>query len=198
MIANRTMRTFKIYKLLIFIFSFFLIQSCQSDYTKLVKKELASNKRYDSIFHGLKFGQTRKEFYDICWQLNKEGVATHGQNNDYVQTILDPKDSTQATKRMVMLFYARFNAYNKITAMDMKFSYSAWAPWNKDLQSDKLLPVVKDTLLKWYPGNEFITTKNNAIVKVDGNRQIQVKIESDRDISVLIENLEYKYNSLVK
>ena len=57
------MRTFKIYKLLIFTFSFFLIYSCQSDYTKLVKDELASGSRYDSIFHGLEFGQTRKEFY---------------------------------------------------------------------------------------------------------------------------------------
>lgn len=172
--------------------------SCQSDYTKLVKKELARNISNDSIFYGLKFGNTKKEFFDTCWELNRKGIATHGQNNDYVQTVLEPKDSLEVTQRMLMLFYAKFNAYDKITAMDLKFSYSAWAPWNKELQSDKLLPVVKDTLLKWYPGNDFIITKNNAIVKVDGNRQIQVKIDSDRDVSVIIENLAYKYNSLVK
>lgn len=96
-----------------------------------------------------------------------------------------------------MLFYARFDSSDKITAMDMKFSYSAWAPWNKELLADALLPVLKDTLLKWYPGNSFMKMKNGISVKVDGNRQIQIKKESNRDVSVLIENLEYKYNALV-
>ena len=63
--------------------------------------------------------------------------------------------------------------------------------------ADALLPVVQDTLLKWYPGNPFMKMENGISVKVDGNRQIQIKKESDRDVSVLIENLEYKYKILV-
>ena len=82
--------------------------------------------------------------------------------------------------------------------MDVKFSFVAWAPWNDDLLADKLLPKVKDTLMKWYPGNPFIKVKNNILVKVDGNRQIQLAQESDRDVSVLIEDLAYKYNNLNK
>lgn len=174
-----------------------LVCSCQSEYTKLVKSELASGKTYNSVFHGLEFGQTRKEFYEICWNLNKQGIATHGGKNENVQTILYPKDSTQKTKKIKMLFYAKFNPDDIITAMDVTFSYVAWAPWNKDLESDDLLPVIQDSLMKWYPGNTFMKVKN-TLVKVDGNRQIQLKTETDRDVSVLIEDLKYKLNHLKK
>lgn len=185
-------------KTIIFTLCIFIISSCQSEYTKLVKKELASGKKYDTIFHNLRFGNTKKEFYQICWDLNKKGIATHGENNSYVKTILEPTDSIHKTKKIVMMFYAKFNPKDIITAMDIKFSYLAWAPWNKDLQSEDLIPILQDTLLKWYPGNPFIKLKNNILVKVDGNRQIQLQQESNRDVSVLIENLEYKYNTLVK
>ena len=50
--------------------------------------------------------------------------------------------------------------------------------------------------MKWYPGNPFIKVKDDILVKVDGKRQIQLLVESDRDVSVLIEDLEYKFNNL--
>ncbi len=175
-----------------------LVSSCQSDYTKLVNKELKSGKQNDEIFHGLKFGQTKGDFFRICWDLNKQNIATHGPDNSYVQTTLYPQDSTQHTKKIRMLFYARFSPDDIIRAMDIKFSYVAWAPWNTDLLSDKLLPKVQDTLMKWYPGNEFMKVKDNILVKVDGNRQIQLAIASDQNVSVLIEDLSYKINLLKK
>ena len=181
----------------ILLFGFLYLVSCQSDYTKLVKKELATGIKNDTLVFNLKFGDTKKEFYTICWDLNSKGLVTHGGNNNYVKTILQPKDSMLKTKAIKMLFYAQFNPKDIITGMNMEFSYSAWAPWNKALQSDSLFPVVQDTLLKWYPGNAFIEVKKDVLVKIDGNRQIQIKKESDKDISVLIENLEYKYKTLV-
>lgn len=181
----------------VFFFSLLFLFSCQSDYTKLVKKELATGIKNDTLLYNLKFGNTKKEFYTICWNLNSKGTVTHGGNNNYVKTVLRPKDSINKTKAIKMLFYAKFNTDDIITGMDMKFTYSAWAPWNKDLQADSLFPVVQDTLLKWYPGNEFIEVKKGILVKIDGNRQIQLKKESDKDVSVLIENLEYKYKTLV-
>lgn len=174
-----------------------IVSSCQSEYTKLVKNELSNGKKYDTVFYDLKFGNTRKEFFKKCWDLNRKEVVTNGPSNDYVQVMLLPRDSTQSLKKIKMLFYGVFNAQDIMTAMDVKFSYEAWAPWNRDFQADKLLPVVQDTLLKWYAGNPFIKVKD-VLVKVDGNRQIQIKQESDRDVSVLIEDLEYKYKTLVK
>jgi hypothetical protein len=189
------LNSFKIGVLFLLIIS---VSACESEYTKLVKSELASGKINDSVFYGLKFGQTKSDFFNICWELNKKHLVTHGGNNSYVQTMLHPKDSTKTIDKMVMLFYAKFNTDNIITAMDVKFSYLAWAPWNKDLTSEKLLPKIQDTLMKWYPGNPFIKVKNDILVKVDGNRQIQLSKESDRDVSVLIEDLAYKYNNMNK
>lgn len=170
--------------------------SCQSDYTKLVKQELATGKKNDSIFFNLKFGQTQKHFYEVCWNYNKEGVLSHGPNNGYVQSFLTPKDTTKITERIQMLFYPKFDEEGLIRTMDIKFSYVAWAPWNIDLFADKLLPKIQDTLMKWYPGNKFMVVNDNILVKVDGGRQIQLKQETDKDVSVVIEDLLYKYSQL--
>ena len=49
--------------------------------------------------------------------------------------------------------------------------------------------------MKWYPGNDFMKV-NDVLVKVDGNRQIRLKTKSDQDVSVIIEDLAYKYYNL--
>jgi len=188
---------FNKFNIITLVFSIALLISCQSDYTKLVKKELASGIKHDTVLFDLSFGNTRKEFYQICWDLNKNGIATHGENNNYVKTILGLKDTLNKVKKIKLMFYARFSKKNIIKGLDMKFTYTAWAPWNKELTAEKLLPSVKDTLLKWYPGNPFLKMKQDILVKVDGNRQIQLKIASDREVSVLIEDLSYKYKKMV-
>ena len=188
---------FNKFNIITLVFSIALLISCQSDYTKLVKKELASGIKHDTVLFDLSFGNTRKEFYQICWDLNKNGIATHGENNNYVKTILGLKDTLDKVKKIKLMFYARFSKKNIIKGLDMKFTYTAWAPWNKELTAEKLLPSVKDTLLKWYPGNPFLKMKQDILVKVDGNRQIQLKIASDREVSVLIEDLSYKYKKMV-
>jgi hypothetical protein len=188
---------FNKFKIIIFFFSILLLASCQSEYTKLVKKELASGVKHDTVLFDLSFGNTKKEFYEICWDLNKRGIATHGENNNYVKTILGLKDTLNKIKKIKLAFYARFSEKDIIRGIDMKFTYTAWAPWNKELTAEKLLPSVRDTLLKWYPGNPFLKLKKGTLVKVDGNRQIQLKVRTDKEVSVLIEDLSYKYKILV-
>jgi hypothetical protein len=174
-----------------------VVSACQSDYTKLVKKELASGQRNDSIFYNLRFGNTRTDFFNICKDLNHKHLVKQGPSNLNVQVIFNPKDTSQVFEDITMLFYGVFNADDIMTGMDVEFSYEDWAPWNKDLFADKLVPVVQDTLMKWFPGNSFMKV-NGSLVKVDGNRQIVLKQESDKDVSVRIEDLEYKYKTLVK
>jgi hypothetical protein len=189
---------FNKFKIILFVFSIVLLASCQSEYTKLVKKELASGVKHDTVLFDLSFGNTKKEFYEICWDLNKRGIATHGENNNYVKTILGLNDTLNKIKKIKLMFYARFSEKDIIRGIDMKFTYTAWAPWNKELTAEKLLPSVKDTLLKWYPGNPFLKLKKGTLVKVDGNRQIQLKVKTDKEVSVLIEDLSYKYKILVE
>lgn len=189
---------FNKFKIILFVFSIVLLASCQSEYTKLVKKELGSGVKHDTVLFDLSFGNTKKEFYEICWDLNKRGIATHGENNNYVKTILGLNDTLNKIKKIKLMFYARFSEKDIIRGIDMKFTYTAWAPWNKELTAEKLLPSVKDTLLKWYPGNPFLKLKKGTLVKVDGNRQIQLKVKTDKEVSVLIEDLSYKYKILVE
>ena len=63
----------------------FVLIACSEDsdmdkYNKLVKKELASNKRVDSIFFGIYFGMTQKNFFMHCWEMNKKGIFTDGND----------------------------------------------------------------------------------------------------------------------
>lgn len=132
----------KIYKLI--IVCSVIICGCTDNsgygkYEKLVKKELARNVREDSLFLGMKFGMTSKEFYAHCWELNKKGLLTDGNNNTAVLYKLDKELSHPAS----MNFYPDFHE-NKIYRMKTDFSYNAWAPWNKQLFADSLqLDVVK-------------------------------------------------------
>jgi len=160
------------YSLIIIIISLF---SCRgSEYQELVKSELASGIRYDSIMFGIYFGDTRKDFYANCWKLNKQGVISHGPKNMNVQYTMKNEGGSD----IAMLFYPAFDEDDRIRKMEVEYSYVAWAPWNEQYQADALLPVVQDTLMSWYPGNEFMelsVEEETYWVKVDGNRRINMK-----------------------
>ena len=175
-----------------------LITGCKkSEYTKLVKSELDKNILKNELIFGMKLGDSRQEFYDICWQLNKEEKVKQGPKNSYVQYKLPLKDSTETTKQITLLFYGTFNKEKIMTGLDMKFYYDAWSLWNATYHNDKLLPVIKDTLTAWFPGNEFIPvklkkSKEEILVKVDGNRRIIIEPFADtREIDVRIDDLRF-------
>lgn len=189
----------KIKLLTLLLISTTFFYSCQSEYTKLVKRELQSGVKKDSLLFDLKFGDTKKDFFDRCMALNKKGLLTQGPSNNYAQYNLRETKTTSKTSDIILLFYATTNEKQIIDGMDIKFYYSAWAPWNENLKANQLLPRVKDTILDWFPGNKFIdiTLKDNSqiSVKVDGNRQIKLSADpNSKDVNVLIENLNEKYN----
>ena len=152
---------------------------------------------HDTTIFNFKFGDSKAHFFKECWELNKQKKLSQGPNNNYVQSLLVNYKDKSTANNINMLFYPGFNEYDKIISMDLRFDYTGWAPWNKDLHSDKLLPAIKDTLLKWYPGNDFMEMqKKDSItlfVKVDGNRQITLYSEKDtRYVVALLEDLRIK------
>ncbi len=159
-----------------------------SDYQQLVKSELASGVRYDSLMFGLSFGDTQKEFFSRCWELNKEGVISHGAKNMNIKYTIKNDSGSD----IGMLFYPVFDADDRIRKMDVEFSYQGWAPWNEAYQADKLMPVVKDSLEAWYPGNAFmeLEVQNETFwVKVDGNRRITMKSNGKEAVLVKMINM---------
>ena len=183
-----------------FLIIFFLLTqlSCnKSEYTKLVNNEMAKNIVNDSLIFGMTFGQTRKLFFDQCWKLNNQKIINQGSSNNFVEYQLPKKKRDSINSPITLLFYGIFNKEKIMTGMDMKFRYVAWSLWNKSLQSDKLVPVVKDSLKTWFPGNDFIVipakkTKGEIHVKIDGNRRILIEpITDSRTVDVRIDDLRY-------
>ena len=181
-----------IYLFIIVVFSFL---SCESEYSRLVKEELASEIKNDSLLFGLKFNQTKQDFFDICQELNSQQLIKQGPENKFAEYML--KGNEEKASSIQMLFYGIFDKQNIMTGLKMRFSYNAWAPWNKQLYAEKLVPRIKDSLQKWFPGNDFIKVdvkkiNRDVFVKVDGNRQIKMYTLNNKTIAVKIEDLDKK------
>ncbi len=146
-------------------------------YERRLKKELASGIRYDSLFMGISFGMTSQEFYEHCWDLNKDSLVKQGSANMSVQYDINEELDYPAT----MNFYPVFGE-GKIIEMPVRFIYNGWAPWTKELSASNLAIDVKH----WYEeiyGKGFITVthpmKGQAYTKIDGNRRITIYVEND-------------------
>ena len=168
-----------------------------SEYSNLVKQEMAKGVVYDSLLFDMKFGQHKQDFFQACWQLNQKGIISNGPGNTSVKYNLPLKEDAKSESGITLLFFGDFNEKKIMTGMDFQFYYNAWSIWNKSLQSDKLLPVVMDSLKKWYPGNDFIKVplkkdSVNLLVKVDGNRRITIRpLEDQRIVKAKIDDLRY-------
>lgn len=180
-------------KLVLFLVLVFMFGCAESEYSELVKNEMAKGVVHDSLVFGMKFGQTKKEFFDQCWKLNSKGLISQGPQNQSVKYKLPIKDSADLKSSMIMLFYGSFDEKNIMNGMDLQFYYEFWSPWNKALQSDKLRFAVKDSLEKWYPGNPFITVEKDnkqMLVKVDGNRRMVIKpLDDEQFVKAKIDDL---------
>lgn len=146
-------------------------------YERRLKRELASGVRYDSLFMGISFGMTDKEFFEHCWKLNKDSLVKQGTANMSVQYDINEELQHPAT----MNFYPVFDS-GKIVEMPVRFIYNGWAPWNKELSAEKLAVDVKSWYEEMY-GRGFITVthpmKGEAYTKIDGNRRITIYNEND-------------------
>lgn len=163
-----------------------VLTACQSEYERRVAQELASGARQDSLFLGISFGMTPKDFYAHCWELNKQGLIREGSGNATVQYKV-PNLPYPAT----MDFYPDFYE-NEICKMPVTYTYTAWAPWNRHLFADSLQRDVLALYQQQY-GDDFITVEHPdhgiAYVRVDGNRQISIFQSGEADVKVVFTDL---------
>jgi hypothetical protein len=153
----------------------------------MVERELAKGNRQDSLFLGIRFGMTQKEFYGHCWELNHKELIKEGPQNLTVEY----KMREELSKPAVMNFYPEFHE-DKIYQMPISITYEAWAPWNKNLFSDSLQVDVLRFFEKQY-GKGFIKIEHPqrgiAYVKMDSNRRISIYKKNDSDVSVLFTDM---------
>ena len=170
----------------------FIIFGCspRSKYERMLKHELASGVRYDSLFLGLYFGMHEKEFYVHCWNLNHKGLIKQGESNTTAQ--YEIKDELKYPA--LMDFYPKF-IEGKIFEMPVSIKYKGWAPWNKTLSSKNL----EKEVLKWYEkvyGKGFIKVihpqHGTAYVKINGNRRITIFVEDDLHVWAVLTDISVK------
>jgi hypothetical protein len=169
------------------------LSSCQKAEQKSLeaveKQELAKGIRNNTLFLGLTFGMTPKEFFAVCWDMNKKGTLREAAGNMAAAYQLDKGEMNYPAE---MTFYPKYTD-DKISEMPIRFHYKGWAPWNEDLQSNKLILDVKKLMEKWYgSGGYFISplpTGGKGIVKVDGNRRIVITIDSESEVLVMLSDL---------
>lgn len=165
--------------------------SRQSEYERLVKRELAKGISHNDLFLGYELGMPRDSFYSHSWELNRQGLVMQGPRNRTVQYEVDD-DLPHSAK---MFFYPDFHE-DKIFQMRVRYLYDGWAPWNRNLSSDSLQMHVINLFRESY-GDGFVEFErthesfgeNVHYVKVDGNRQIVVSRQSDSEVIVVFTDL---------
>ena len=166
------------------------IIACQTNpYLSLEKKELSSGVIYDSLFLGVKFGMTSKEFYSHCWDLNKKKLVSQGPSNNSVRYLIPTESKGQ---NIEMLFYPVFNK-DTVYEVNSTLSYTAWAPWNKGTSAEYLMKEIEGLLSGWYQ-TEFYEiqgpkNRSNLFATVNGNRRISLTKVSEREVRARFTNL---------
>lgn len=180
-----------------FSLALFQIVGCQSEYSRLVRKELAFGGTHNELLFDLEIGQKMQDFFDRCTALNKAKKITQGSGIFARQELIPTENDGH---KIEMLFYGISNPEKTLTGMDLRFSYIGWSPWNKNLQSNMLMAAIKDSMQLWFPGNPFIEVDSGidnkvALIKVDGNRRIRMIPIDKRQLGVKIEDISGKYKN---
>jgi|TARA_B110000914_G_scaffold223197_1_gene238183 hypothetical protein len=185
-------------KLFIYSVTIILFISCQSEYDRVVKQEIALGKNYTDLIFDLKTGQTQKKFFTDCWELNKKKLINQGPSNKFVRHVLDSVSPIyNPDNNMELLFYGIFDENKILSGLKMRISFLGWDPTIKNLQNEHLLTEGLKMMKHIYPGNSFFKLNKEIngspiMTKVDGNRLITAYVFDNRFVQLTIEDLNIK------
>ena len=175
---------------MILVSSTLLLSGCfKSKYQRTLDRQLASGERYDSVFMGIHLNMSSKDFYEYCWELNKQQLFLAGPANASVEYNFELDG-----KPVKVYFYPEFHN-DSIYQLPFNFSYTAWAPWNKELFASELLPEIVELLEEWHGPGFFEVDhpeKGSVWVKIDGNRRIVVSEKDDTYVQVIFTDMSVK------
>jgi len=175
-----------------------LFISCQSEYDKVVKQQIALGKNYTNLIFELKTGQTQKKFFIDCWELNKKKLINQGPGNKFVRHVLDSVSPIyKPDDNMELLFFGIFDDNKILSGLKMRISFLGWDPTIKELQKEYLLIEGMKMMEYIYPGNSFFKLNKEIngspiMTKVDGNRRITAYVFDNRFVQLTIEDLNIK------
>ena len=165
---------------MVWIMIIWLCVSCQQSpeeaYKQLEKQELSKNQRYDSLFFGIHFQMTRKNFREYCFDKHLEGRFKQGGMKSGIW--VESKLPTGMKFPAAINFYPEFEN-DKITKMNAAIYYDNSYQNDRSLAKDSLLLDVLNLLDNWYGGNHVkikspFFYKEDVYVKINGNRRITI------------------------
>ncbi|MDH3648500.1 MAG: hypothetical protein OEQ53_02400 [Saprospiraceae bacterium] len=169
--------------------------SLNTEYKKIVKRELATGIRNDTILLDFYFGMPEPIFYSTCWDYNQQGIIKEGFSN---VTVYYPLEGLK--HEGFFDFFPIFKT-GKIQSIQGFTMYKGWAPWNKELWSDKLIEDTRELYEQSYEGNKFFPIKSlgigKAYTKIDGNRRIVLYYTEDNRVNVLFSDLTNEDDVLI-
>jgi len=174
------MKNLSVFYLTIFIILTF---ACQDKPSRV--KDGVNNPDY--LFLDLFFGMTRKEFFDYCWDMNRQEKFVHGTGNTSVQYLL----VGETTEPVYMRFYPSFHD-DRIYEMPVTFTYEKWAPWNRQYWSEQLLEDLFPVFKKWY-GDDFQVIQHplqgKVYAKMDKYRRINLFVRDDQFVQAVFTDM---------
>ncbi|PZV76372.1 hypothetical protein CLV31_1251 [Algoriphagus aquaeductus] len=162
-----------------------ILQSCNSSIFSW-EDEI---KESDSLFLGIYLGMPKKDFYDLCTELNKKQLITQGPggNTNVEHRMVEGYDS-----EVSMRFFPTF-VDEKVFEMPVTYSYVAWAPWNRQFWAENLLDKV---LLKYKEtyGEDFKLIEHpiqgKVYYRIDGKRRINIFIKDEQFVQAVFTDLK--------
>jgi hypothetical protein len=174
-------------KVFVSILAGFVLISCfKSEYSRMAERELARGVRSDSLFLGLHFRMSKKDFYSRCMEMNRKHLVTNF-NSKVMYKFFDGVDTID------MVFYPEFHN-DSIYQMPVTYTYEGWSPWNKHRQPDSLQFRLRKLFEKSYSSN-FIKVnreglyKDFAYVTVEGNKRVTIFRENEKDVKAIFTDL---------
>jgi hypothetical protein len=143
---------------------------------------------FDSLFLGTYLGMEKREFFEHCWEMNRQKKFIHGPTNQSVEYQI----ANELDYPVMMRFYPSFHE-NRIYEMPVTFNYEGWAPWNKQFSSDTLLVEMLGVFKRWY-GDDFKELEHDTMGKVyykmDGKRRINLFRKDDQYVQAVFTDMK--------
>lgn len=142
----------------------------------------------DSLFLDLYLGMSENDFSDQCKKLNIEKLVTQGVG----PLSVEHKMTSEFESPVTMRFFPTF-IEEKIFEVPVTYNFAAWAPWNKQFQSDVLLERILEKYKKWY-GDDFQLlnhhTQGKVFWKIDGKRRINLFVMDEQFVQAVFTDLK--------
>lgn len=177
------MRFGSILSVVIFIGITFMASCKKSEeerYLAYEKQQLQKGVVQDSLFMGLYFGMSKKDFREYCFEKNIQKKFWQGgrKNMAWVESKLEGLEYPAAIN-----FYPVFTN-DTITEMNASIYYDGAEYKNGTFEKDSLLSDVLHLLDDWYGGRTFkikspVFYKNDVHVHLKGNCRITVSQDLD-------------------